>query len=1021
MKKAYSKINIVFVSFGLLAILHTPPESLGNASQPLDFNRDVRPILSAKCFACHGPDTEENESGYRLDIKEMAFADLGGYQGITAGKPEDSELYQRIIAAEDSIQMPPPEHKNPLSQVEISVLKRWIEEGAIYDEHWAFEAITRPLIPEIQSNAENAIDHFIGKELEEKKLAFSEQAKPEILFRRIHLDLTGLPPKMQDLDRFLNNVSKESYSAEIDRLMNSPAFAERLAMEWLDVARYADTNGYSIDDHREMWGWRDWVIKAFLNNMPYDEFIRQQLAGDLMENSSDSMKIATGFLRNSMNTHEGGTIAEEYRVASIADKIDTVATAFLGLTIKCAQCHTHKYDPISHRDYYRFFAFFNTSAEPGKGAVNGNTQPLLEVAPILQDSEAFRQSIEQRIASLEFLKTHPEEFLGSARQVWERETLANAPPPKSESSSTPKQFPFPTSEEAKGLSWIWTDQLGAREYAWFRHTFSLDALPKEASLFISCDNEAEIWINGKKLGKNPDWRTPSVFDLTELLRTGSNVIAVAGKDWTKGGSKAALVALIALPDGRYIKTDGTWRVADQVIPGWNDLLEPPGFRQASIVASHGAAPWGDTFAKLKTIANDHDQEALLKAIRKADGERSSDEQNLVVSAFAKSNGEMQKLLNAINGEIAVLQESLKNGKTTVMVMDDSASNRQTHILVRGQYDQHGEVVEAGIPEMLGALDETKPPSRLTLAEWLTAPANPLTARVTVNRYWQMIFGTGLVKTTEDFGSQGDYPSHPELLDWLASEFIESKWDVRFLIKTILLSRTYQQTSNVSPHLIQLDPYNRLLGRAPRFRLSAEAIRDNALQLGGLLNTSLGGPSVYPPQPTGLWKEVSHFGHPTFFTSQHFFGDKTNEQHYRRSLYTFWKRTSPPPVMLAFDAPNRETCAVRRSSTNTPLQALVLMNEPQFVASSLGMARQMLKTKGDPEEKIRQAFRWATCRLPSAKEIEILLAAYQRQLKYFGEHPDRANRYVGGKSDPETAALSSIGSLILNLDETITRE
>ena len=498
MKKSYFKINIVFVSFGLLAILHTPQESLGNASQPLDFNRDVRPILSAKCFACHGPDTEENESGYRLDIKEMAFADLGGYQGITAGKPEDSELYQRIIAAEDSIQMPLPEHKNPLSQVEISVLKRWIEEGAIYDEHWAFEAITRPLIPEIQSNAENAIDHFIGKELEENKLAFSEQAKPETLFRRIHLDLTGLPPKMQDLDRFLNNVSKESYSAEIDRLMNSPAFAERLAMEWLDVARYADTNGYSIDDHREMWGWRDWVIKAFLNNMPYDEFIRQQLAGDLMENSSDSMKIATGFLRNSMNTHEGGTIAEEYRVASIADKIDTVATAFLGLTIKCAQCHTHKYDPISHRDYYRFFAFFNTSAEPGKSAVNGNTQPLLEVAPILQDSEAFRQSIEQRIASLEFLKTHPEEFLGSARQVWERETLANAPPPRSESSSTPKQFPIPTSEEAKGLSWIWTDQLGAREYAWFRHTFSLDALPKKRH----CLSPATMKPKSGSMGRN---------------------------------------------------------------------------------------------------------------------------------------------------------------------------------------------------------------------------------------------------------------------------------------------------------------------------------------------------------------------------------------------------------------------------------------------------------------------------------------------------------------------------------------
>ena len=991
----------------------------------IDFNRDIRPVLSAKCFACHGPNAKDSDSEYRLDTKEGAFIDLGGYRGIIPGDLDSSEVYQRIISDDEVDQMPPPEHKNPLLASEVALLKRWIEQGAPYAGHWAFSQIEHPTPPKVQVRTTNGIDHFVARRLESEQLSFSSPANPETLFRRIYLDLTGLPPTLADLDRFLSSQEPKAYELAIDQLMETPAFAERLAMDWLDVARYADTNGYSIDDHRDMWGWRDWVIQAFLNNMPYDDFIRQQLAGDLIKDSSQQTQVATGFLRNSMNTHEGGTIAEEYRVAAIADKIDTVSTAFMGLTLKCAQCHSHKYDPISDRDYYRFFAFFNTSAEPGKGAVNGNTKPFLEIDPILQTADQFRDAVEQRIAALEFLKTHPEDFLGNARKVWEEETLAKAGPVKIDAAalaaSLKNQFPVPKQHESKGLSWIWANETGSGEFAWFRKSFSLEKIPEQVLLYVSCDNEAEIWINGKWLGKNPDWRTPSVFDLRPLLSEGENVLAIAGKDWVRGGAKAALVAAVAMPNREYLFTDESWRVSDREIEGWNRRDEPDGFRQASLLAAHGSAPWGDTFASLSSSKANIEMDALVGVLRKPDNQRSLAEQDQVASAFAKANGEMSKLINAINGEIGVLRKSLSSGKTTVMVMDQTAANRKTPILIRGQYDQHGEVVEPGIPEVFGDLPEGSIRDRLALANWLTDPANPLTARVTVNRYWQLLFGTGLVKTTEDFGSQGEFPSHPELLDWLASEFIASGWDVRALLKTMLLSRTYRQSSVVSRESWKRDPYNRLLARAPRYRLSAESLRDGALTIGGLLDRSLGGPSVYPPQPKGLWKEVSHFGHPTFFTAQHFFRDETVAQIYRRSLYTFWKRTSPPPVMMAFDAPNRETCSVRRTLTNTPIQALVLMNEPQFVEASRGLAQRMSSVDGTVEDKIRFGFRLATSRYPSVKELEILNAAYRRQSNYFSESRSRITNYLGEKAEPSVAALCTVASLILNLDETITRE
>lgn len=980
-----------------------------HAAEPLDFNRDIRPILSAKCFSCHGPDDHDRDADLRLDTEE------GAYTMIVPGKPEDSELVYRITCDDDTEIMPPPKAKNPLSKKEIELLQRWVKEGAPYAGHWAFEPVKRPNIPKVKSATTHAIDHFIARRLEKLGYEFSPEAKPETLVRRLYLDLTGLPPATKELDAYLH-APDSNYEKTVDQLLESSHFAERLALEWLDVARFADTNGYSIDDHRDMWAWRDWVIHAFQNNLPYDQFIKQQVAGDLIPEATDLQQMATGFLRNSMNTHEGGTIAEEYRVAYIADKIDTVSTAFMGMTMKCAQCHDHKYDPISMKDYYRFFAFFNTSSEGGRGAVNGNTKPFIQVAPILQDDVEFRRVTEERIATLEHLIANPEPILGHAKAKWEKAELAKIG--DSKTSSTAGGFPIPKKGQVKQLFWIWSDpQGGGSPNALFRKTFNLEEIPHQASILVSCDNEARVFINGHFLGKNPDWREPTVFDLQPYLSKGENLIAIQGKEWDASGKfKAALFALISLSDGTYIGTDGSWLASGRKPKtGWQRRGgNTEGFEPASVVAKHGVGPWGSIFSRIKAGTKQ-----FYTALRKPQHQRSKQDEIAIAEAFAKANPDMKKLLASIKGEIAIQQKALKEGKTTVMVMDSKQTQRKTPVLIRGAYDQHGDVVTAGIPVVFGDLPESDTADRLALANWLIDAENPLTARVTVNRYWQMLFGTGLVKTAEDFGSQGEWPSHPELLDWLAVEFMESGWDVRALLKSMLLSRTYKQASEVSKLLLETDPYNRLLGRAPRYRLPAELLRDNALEIAGLIDRKVGGPSVYPPQPNGLWKEVSHFGHPTFFTSQHFYPDR-GKPVYRRSMYTFWKRTAPPPVMATFDAPNRETCAVRRSLTNTPLQALALMNEPQFVEASQGLARRMLAAGEEFDEQLKYGFRLATARYPSTEEAAIFRQAFERQQAYFLEEPERAVAYVG-KEDAKLAAMSSVASLILNLDETITRE
>ncbi len=795
--------------------------ALAHASEP-NFNRDIRPILSENCFLCHGQDPEHRGGDLRLDIREQAVAVRDGAAAIVPGDPENSDMIRRLLSKDPEVVMPPPDaHMPAISPAQIDTLKRWIKAGATYEPHWAF---VPPRKTEIPAGA-NPVDHFIKQRLVAENIAPNPAADDETLIRRIHLDLTGLPPSPADIDAALADTSPDRWRNLADRLLASPHFAERMALPWLDGARYSDTHGYSIDDHRDMWAWRDWVIHAFQKNQPYDQFVLEQIAGDLIPDATPDQIAATGFLRNSMNTHEGGTIAEEYRVNYTVDKVDAVSTSILGLTMKCAQCHDHKYDPISQKEFFQMYAFFNTSSEPGKGGTNENTKPVMEYRSPLGDGGMA--GLKARLEELKHHRLHPLAPVVAARSEWEKK------------------------------------------------------------------------------------QTPEPGPLADALNTPAEQ-----------------------------RTPAHWNAINEAFMKSDDPLAP----------------------------------------------------------------RMKIAIKTIDVEIKVLQRDIKRGKTTVMVMDHKPELRKTHILNRGAYDQPGEEVGPGTPAVLPPLGADDNATRLDLAKWIVQPDHPLTSRVIVNRVWQMIFGRGLVETAGDFGNQGSWPSHPELLDWLAVDLVEHDWDLRHLIRTILDTETYRRSSVTTPEQLEKDPRNLLLARSPRTRLDAEILRDQALAVSGLLNPAVGGPGVHPPQDD-LWSEISHFGYEKPFTSQVFLGGQ-GPSIYRRSLYTFWKRTSPPPVMSIFDAPTRETCAIIRNNTNTPLQALVLLNEPQFVEAGRALGQRMIDEGGNTAaSRITHGFRLATGRKPDTEELAILTAALERNLS---RHPQ----------EPE--AYAALGSTLINLDEFINR-
>ncbi len=1023
----------------------------------VEFDRHIRPILSETCYQCHGPDVDNRQSNLRLDTPEWAFADLGGYRAIVPGDPAASALYQRITAESQTDRMPPADSGRQLTPLQIETIRQWIEQGARWQEHWSFDPPRRPPLPAVSDPTwvRNAIDLFVLARLEREGLAPSPAADKVSLIRRVTLDLTGLPPAPLEVHEFLQDQSPGAYEKVVERLLASPRFGERMATPWLDAARYADTSGYQNDGPRYMWRWRDWVIGALNDNMPFDQFTIQQLAGDLLPHATLDQRIATGFNRNHRGNAEGGIIPEEYAVEYVVDRVTTTSTVWLGLTMECARCHDHKFDPISQKEFYQLFAYFNNVPEFGRAIKDGNSPPLIQ-APTPQhqiELDQLCRGVESAQAEHQALRP----ALASAEKDWEESFQHVAEPIQwapadgllvhyaLDGSAVDSTGQAQGAEYEGGQAAYLTGMLGqaadfdgqqclvAGDVAKFGY---FDKFSCAASVFPR-DHQG-----GTILSRMTD---AAQADGYYICLVDGHVEVNLVKRWLDDAIRVQTRHAIALGQWHHVAVtyDGS-RVAGGIkvfVNGEPQELEVKldGLNQSFVTAEPlriggGGGPEGRFHGAIDEVRIYHRaltaEEVAVVATK--------DTVNEIVSTPAEARTPFRRAklrayfldklapeniqsahrqLLARQQQYAAFMETIP----TVMVLEEMASPRQTHVLVRGQYDRLGEQVAPGVPASLPPLGADLASNRLGLARWLVDPAHPLTSRVAVNRCWHMLFGTGLVETLEDFGAQGDRPSHPELLDWLAIEFIRSGWDVKAILKTIVTSSTYRQSSGVTPEREQRDPDNRLLARGPRFRLSAEMVRDQALAASGLLVEKMGGASVKPYQPAGLWNEIA--------TDTEYNQDEGGEL-YRRSLYTYWKRTVAPPAMMTLDAPSRETCVVRRPRTNTPLQALALMNDVTFVQCARALALRMMTDGGQtPAARIDHGLRLVTGRRPTLLELEILLEGYHWHVAKYGKDIEAATHLVHSGDwvidkrwdTSQLAAYTVVASLILNLDETITRE
>jgi hypothetical protein len=1032
------------------------------ARSTVEFDRDVRPILSENCFPCHGFDENKRQAGLRLDTPQGAYAKLAsGFFAVVPGKPKESELTERITS-NSPIHMPPDYSAKKLTPGQIKILTQWIAQGAKYQPHWSFVKPVRPPVPAVRDKAwpRNPIDSFVLARLEKEGLRPSPEADRATLIRRLSLDLTGLPPAPEEVAAFVADDSPDAYERLVNRLLDSSHFGERMALKWLDLARYADTNGYHIDNQRDMWRWRDWVIDAYNRNMPYNEFLIDQLAGDLLPHPTLEQRIATGFNRNHPIDFEGGAIPEEYHAAYIFNRIDTTATTFMGLTVKCAQCHDHKFDPIRQKEFYEFYAFFNTISEQGLDGQQGNSVPYIK-APY-PGQQAQMDQYNQKIADLDERLKNRETEAKTAEAEWEKKSVEEMAktPPVNDGLLARYSFDEETGDRVR------------------------DALGKSApGIFVGQPKHAEGEIGGGiefDGNSHLEFGDTAGFDRTDSFSYGA---------WIYPKTRDAMAVLSRMDDGAdfrgwdlYLSESG--QVFAHMIHKWdmnalrvNTKAPIPVNQWTHVFVTYdgsGKAEGIKIYVNGKpadleithnsltdTIKTDKPlrvgsrnpgapfrgviDEARIygRALTSAEVERLAGfdtiRQLLAVPADKRSASQQASLNRYYLDNVDEPYRQMKTERAdwrskaddldktipTTMVMQEMDHPRVTHVLLRGQYDQLGEVVTPNTPSMLPPMAKNLPRNRLGLALWLADPNHPLTSRVEVNRLWEMFFGLGIVKTSEDFGTQGSRPSHPELLDWLATEFTRTGWDVKAMIRMIVNSSTYRQSSRATHEMMERDPEDRLLERAPRFRLPAETIRDQALSISGLLVDKQGGPSVKPYQPAGLWEEISFKGG---FTAQYYEQDH-GEALYRRSMYTFWKRTVPPPALETFDATSREVCTVRRSITNTPLQALVLMDDPTYVEASRKIAeRLMTEVPDSPAERAAFAFRLATCRAPKDEELGTLLSIYNRQWEKFHKDPRAAAELLSVGESPrnekldtaELAAWTSVASVILNLDETITR-
>ena len=1000
-----------------LALLAALAVAAPHAAEPLRYNRDIRPILSDNCFSCHGFDPKHREAELRLDTAEGATADHDGVRAIVPGDVEKSELWVRLNHTDKDEVMPPPKSHKTVTAAQKEMLRSWIQQGAKYEPHWAFAPLAPVALPKTKRNgwARNDLDRFILARLESEGLAPSAEAARETLIRRVSLDLTGLPPTLAEVDAFLGDTSSQAFEKVVDHLLKSPLYGERMAVDWLDAARFADTNGYQVDRDRELWPWRDWVISAFNRNLPFDQFTIEQIAGDLLPQPKLEQRIATGFHRNHMMNEEGGIIAEEFLAEYTADRVETTAAVWLGQTFNCCRCHDHKFDAFTQRDFYALKAFFHNVPEKGVGLysnpIRTNSPPFInlpapEVEAKISGLNVSVKAVNEQLTALAAKSSAGvEEWarrLAAATVAWEPLELRTASggdsPPRVDAAArvvevgpqetrantikiaarlpvgriTALRFECATKESAASFKWSELKVTRAGEQ---KQPLKMRAIAAGDSLAATetvkaLDNDRKTRV---AISVKPDHPAKAVFELEQVLvinDTTAEIEIELGVENANGPSR--------------------WRVLSTV-------AEP-----------HVLAP-----------AN------VLNLARKEEAKRSEAEKKQLAAFRLSQQPENRKLsdqLSELKKQVTAAEAEIP----TTLVMEEMKEARPTFILMRGAYDKPGEQVTAATPAVLPALEAGLPHNRLGLAKWLVSPQNPLTARVTVNRFWQQIFGTGLVKTSEDFGAQGAAPSHPELLDWLAGEFIRSGWDVKHLMKLMVTSATYRQQSQLTPVLHDRDLENRLLARGPRFRLPAEMLRDQSLAASGLLVGKIGGPSVKPYHPPGLYEQVVAQRDNPSATYRQGSGDDLH----RRSLYTYWKRSVPNPGMMLFDAPFRETCTLRRTRSNTPLQALNLMNDPTYVEASRFLAQRMMQEGGSAvDARLAHGFRLLLARAPKPAELAILRAAYERARADFENDAAAAKALLAvgeAKSElppnpAELAAFTSVASTLLNLDEAFTKE
>jgi len=1044
-----------------------PGKAAQAAAAPIDFNRDIRPILSEHCYTCHGPDEGKRKAGLRLDVKEEAFKALkSGRRAVVAGDAKASSLVERVESKDPDEVMPPPQGGKPLAPAQVAVLRRWVESGAEWSAHWSFVPPARPALPPVKDAKwpRNEMDRFVLAKLEAEGLKPSAEADKATLIRRVTMDLTGLPPTIEEVDGFLADGSADAYGKLVDRLLGRPQYGERMAAHWLDLARFADTSGYHFDGVRFMWLWRDWVIDAFHRNKPFDAFTVEQLAGDMLPNATASQRVATGFVRNNMTNDEGGADPDEYLNKYVVDRVNTLGAVFLGMTVGCAECHDHKYDPIATKEFYRLYAFFHNVPEKGLDRIRSDNPPPR--LPVPSPEQAVRLvEAEFRLRDAEKTLGDRQNELGETQEKFERETNGR-PPEEPARDRVAARVDLDDGLDAvvgtRRVTGRWTgtnavvyepgivgkalvlDGKSAAEWTGLPPIHRTNAF--SSSAWVRWKGAGAVW---SRMEPGPGFKGADVFVADNKVQV--HLVSAWPEDALKVRTKEAFAAdrwhhVLVTHDGSgkasglRVWVDGRRRDVDverDALKGGITTEQPLrlGARanEAFLPARVDRWTWWDRVLDDEEARRDALQ-GFLPIIAKTGGNRSAEEQEDLRRFYREVFA-----TDLLRSEVALakarrLKDEAFGAIPTTLVMEEMDPPRDTFVLSRGDFRTRGEKVSAGVPSFLPPLPKDAPANRLGLARWLVDPSHPLMARVTVNRVWSMFLGAGLVKTLNDFGSQGEWPSHPELLDWMAVQFRDGgpvadgsrkgrgrpvrPWDVKELVRMIVTSATYRQSAATSEALMAKDRYNRLLGRGPRLRLDAEFVRDNALSVSGLLDETVGGPSVKPYQPPGIWDG----------TDARYEQDK-GEKLYRRGTYVFWRRSAHYPSFATFDAPNREVCTFLRQRTQTPLQSLVLMNDPVYVEAARALAaRAWREAPTDPERRLVRAFRHVLGRVPAPEELAVLRSTYATELARFEKDPAAAKALLGvGESAlpkdipaPGLAAMTAVANVLLNLNETITR-